>query len=71
MHGARHILASNRGSKGHTPLVGGAGVAAHPAARRAGDRHPRSLALDTFIRTPVRIKHRLKSIQWYNSHPRI
>jgi hypothetical protein len=23
------------------------------------------------IRTPVRIKHRLKSIQWYNSHPRI
>jgi hypothetical protein len=40
--GARHITASDWGSKGRTPLAGGAGVAAHPAARRAGEPYEAS-----------------------------
>jgi hypothetical protein len=36
--GAWEVMTSDRGSKGRTPLAGGAGVAAHPAARRVGEQ---------------------------------
>jgi hypothetical protein len=72
--GAWHMIASDRGSKGRTPLAGGAGVAAHPAARRADEprvsnhrngssqgRHPRTRVAGAGRPCPPRRRSRSSS----------